>query len=220
MQVLLFIYDLSFSCSPVFKDPCLRAAHFRRQSCRRYLPALLVFMSLRLACCRCARSLQRGAVFTASLSVRQAFLFQPGDFFLPTSSRFVSGGGFYIHRFFPSSPLLHFFSGPAFLRASDRFSLRAVPRGGRLLHPLFLAVKRVLHLFSGPAFQRTSDCFFTRRVQREGAVYCLWPAASSSSCGFLRRSGKSPADPGFLDRVESMSDRLYICSLPATCASR
>ena len=181
MQVLLFIYDLSFSCSPVFKDPCLRSAHFRSLSCRRYLPALLDFKSLRLACCRCARLLQRGAVFTASLLVRQAFLFQPVDFLLPTSFRFVSGGGFYIHRFFPSSPSLHFFSGPAFLLASDCFSLRTVWRGGRLLHLLFLAVKRVLRFFSGPAFQRTSDCFFACCVQRECAVYCLWPAASSSS---------------------------------------
>jgi hypothetical protein len=151
MQVLLFIYDLSFSCSPVFKDPCLRAAHFRIQSCRRYLPALLVFMSLRLACCRCARSLQRGAVFTASLSVRQAFLFQPGDFFLPTSSRFVSGGGFYIHRFFPSSPLLHFFSGPAFLRASDRFSPARLQQGRRGVLPLPFAVKTSRELFCAPS---------------------------------------------------------------------
>ena len=120
MQVLLFIYDLSFSCSPVFKDPCLRSAHFRSQSCRRYLPALLDFKSLRLACCRCARLLQRGAVFTASLLVRQAFLFQPVDFLLPTSFRFVSGGRLLHPPLFPVKPLVSLFFRACF---SARFRL-------------------------------------------------------------------------------------------------
>ena len=160
MQVLLFIYDLSFSCSPVFKDPCLRSAHFRSQSCRRYLPALLDFKSLRLACCRCARLLQRGAVFTASLLVRQAFLFQPVDFLLPTSFRFVSGGGFYIHRFFPSSPSFHFFSGPAFLLASDCFSPARLQQGRRGVLLLPFAVKTSRELFCAPSENYGASALF------------------------------------------------------------
>lgn len=120
MQVLLFIYDLSFSCSPVFKDPCLRSAHFRSLSCRRYLPALLDFKSLGPACCCCARLLQRGGgvyrvAFSPSSFSFSARRLLASDFF-PLRQR-----GRLLHPpLFPVKPLASLFFRACF---SARFRL-------------------------------------------------------------------------------------------------
>ena len=142
------------SCSPVFKDPNPRTAHFQRQSRRRCKIRPYFTPTARLASCRCARFASAGGgVYRFAFST-SSFFFQPSHFFLPTSfprRHFSARGAASTSTLFRRQvPSESFFNRHFRCVFPTAFPCR-LQRGGRGVLPSPPCVKTLRDLFFAPS---------------------------------------------------------------------
>jgi len=139
------------SCSPVFKDPCSALLTSKDSPAADLKSGLLLNQTSLACCCRCAASLQRGAVSTASLSARQASFFSPAtsSFQLRFPAVTSLRGGRLLHPLlFPVKCPVNLFFKSAFPAHFQPLFPHQLRRGARGVLPSPARVKILRHLFS------------------------------------------------------------------------